>query len=107
MQSLESYYTKIDRELLELAEYHKRKILKLKEHGGIHPDDEKNLLILNDIPRLVNGHAQGQLDYETQQKEIENNLMQSRQLADCPKCKQQRSVKIKGETKHPNYGWKC
>lgn len=107
MQNLEPYFTETDRELLELSHYHKKKIESLKEKGNIHPDDEKILLILKDIPDLVKNHAQGKFDYETHQSGLENDLMKSRLIAECPKCKKDRAVIIKSETTNQNYGWKC
>lgn len=106
MADRNKFITPLHRELLELAGYHKQHILQKHKMGITDPDDSERLRMLDDVPRLVNDNIKGRENHENSKKKEKNKLLQSREKADCPRCKQHRKVKITGETTNERFGWK-
>lgn len=106
MERESKFFTQIHRELLKLVEYHKHIIAQNHKAGKIDTEDDQRLLILKDIPRIIDMNITNKENYENTKREEKKKLLALREQADCPDCKKDVRVKIVKQTTNKKYGWK-
>ncbi len=91
---MQEYLNKTEQELLGLIHYHRKRVQEyVSKQGGIHPNDEKYLKLLDDQETLLNKIAQQRKD--SAEKKLEPKL------TECPECSIEKVRKPIKEAKKP------
>ena len=100
MNELAVFYDAIDRETLDLINYHKQCLEDAEKSGNHDPEYEEKIIVLDQLIEHVHERViQKKILYE-KEKQIESDLLQSRGHGDCPTCNDSMDVEIIGEEKN-------